>query len=92
MDHFSKAMEDLPGFGGFEDFQGFPKGSLVEDCIEYSLYLLPKDSDSSSATKSSLSSLKEEITTFVTQWTDVFIWQSDPFELQVVETNGKKIP
>ena len=77
--------EEFKWFG--EDFNGFPK-HLPEDCVEYILYTIdPKSQESTGRAR--LRQILQAATILTKRLLTGFIWQREPFGLDLVHDNGK---
>ncbi len=77
--------EDFKWFG--EGFKGFPK-HLPEDCVEYILYTFDPESQESTG-RARLRQILQAANTLTKRLLTGFIWQREPFGLDLVHDNGK---
>ncbi len=70
-----------------EGFDGFPK-SLPEDCVEYTLYIIDSKLNDFDV-REKLREVQSETSTLTKQLLQNFIWQREPFALELVRENGK---
>ena len=83
--HSSK--DDFKWFG--EGFDGFPK-RLPDDCVEYAIYILdPVLQDSQ--IRERLRKVHSAANVLTKHLLKGFIWQREPFGLELVRENGKVI-
>ncbi len=80
-------QDDLKWFG--KGFNGFPK-LLPDDCVEYILYTIdPKSQES--AGRARLRQILQAANTVTKRLLTGFIWQKEPFSLELLHDNGKGI-
>ena len=80
-----RPKDDFRWFG--EGFDGFPK-SLPEDCVEYTLYILDSKLNDFDV-REKLREVQCETIKLTKQLLQGFIWQREPFALELVRENGR---
>lgn len=84
--------EDLEWFKS--TFRPIPRPQLPEDAIEYSLYLLssdpaPASTDTIVQTRSRLQEVQKSTSELTKDLLKDYIWQRDPFSLEIAKENGE---
>jgi hypothetical protein len=77
-------QDDFKWFG--EGFDGFPK-RLPEDTVEYAIYIV-ESSLSQQKIASQLRQVLQRVKSFVKDLTVDYIWQRDPFNIELILTEG----
>jgi len=82
-------MEGVKGeFQGFgRAFDGFPK-RLPDDCVEYTLFIIDSKLKSQKELLSRLEVVRKEATTFASGLLKEYIWQRDPFVIELQNEKG----
>lgn len=78
-------------------FRPIPRPQLPDDAIEYSLYLLssvpvPDTADAVAQRRSQLQEVQKTGAELVKTYLKDYIWQREPFTLEIVKDNGKFFP
>ena len=75
-------------FGGFgEGFEGFPK-RLPDDCVEYTLFIIDSKLKSQKELLSRLEGVRKEASKLADNLLKEYIWQRDPFVLELQSGKG----
>lgn len=74
-----------PFTANYSGFQGIPQRTLVDDTVEYSIYILD---DSQSKLRARLEEVASVADKIVQEWGPEYIWQREAFALQVIESEG----
>ena len=85
----STTEEDLAWFKS--TFHPIPRAALPDDCIEYSIFALSSSLDPSndSETRLRLKGIQKHAAELQKTWLKDYIWQRQPFSLNVEKDNGE---
>ncbi|KAL4942274.1 hypothetical protein BDV06DRAFT_166277 [Aspergillus oleicola] len=85
------SQEDIEWFKS--TFRPIPKPELPDDCIDYSIHYIPSDpapaADEAADTRTKLTEVHKSSAEFTKQLLKDYIWQRDPFRLEITKTDGK---
>lgn len=72
-------------------FHPVPKPVLPDDCIEYSLYIVDSEVDQANPSEArlQLTAVRKYANDLQKRWLKDYIWQRQPFSLEIVKENGK---
>lgn len=91
------SQEDIEWFKS--TFRPIPRPQLPDDCIEYSLYLIPTDpaaaatpavADQVAETRSRLQEVQRTAAELTKDLLKDYIWQREGFGLEIAKENGKQ--
>lgn len=88
------SQEDIEWFKS--TFRPIPKPELPDDCIEYSLYWIPKDSslgseDDPVAARAALGKVQKSASELSKKYLKDYIWQRDSFKLEQTKEDGEQV-
>jgi len=80
-----EVKNEFQGFG--EGFDGFPK-RLPDDCVEYTLFIIDSKLKSQKELLSRLEGVRKEASKLADNLLKEYIWQRDPFVLELQSGKG----